>query len=335
AGAAGPGDDRPRYYRSGPRGRRRKTIAFGRVRDVPSWHWAGFEIGRELSKHYEVVLFDRLDHPPPCDALFLIKRKPDDAFVAALRQQGTALVYCPIDAYQTAPEIAADGELLHACSMVMVHCERLLPLLRPHCAQTHFVEHSARYALPEMAAYKDDGFVLWIGHVQYVPYLIHWLAAHPVDREIRILTDLDSEPGWERARANAARVGLALDVACTAGTIGGYPVARWSERRQQEMMRACKAALDIKHTALFNQHHKPPTKVQQFVASGIPCAVNPDAYSAEYFRRRGFETAAPTDAARWLSREYWDATRQAGARLRRETSLEAVAARYRQLIDAL
>lgn len=75
------------------------------------------------------------------------------------------------------------------------------------------------------------------------------------------------------------------------GRVGGHRALPWSERRQREMMRACKAAFDVKHTALFSQRHKPPTKGQQYVASGIPCALNPESYSAEYFRRRGFDPA--------------------------------------------
>jgi hypothetical protein len=171
--------------------------------------------------------------------------------------------------------------------------------------------------------------------VQYVPYLLRWLAEHPIEREVRILTDLDSERGWARAHGTAAQLGLSIELSRAPTAIAGHPACQWSERRQLEMMRACKAALDVKHTVLFNQHHKPPTKAQQFVASGIPCAVNPEAYSAEYFRSRGFDPASPDDPARWLSRDYWEETRRAGARLRRETSIEAVAARYRELIESL
>jgi hypothetical protein len=219
--------------------------------------------------------------------------------------------------------------------MLLVHSERLLPLLRPYCRETHFVEHYARFALDELAPYRSEGFVLWIGQLAYVPYLLRWLDEHPLEREVRILTDLDNERGWVRARANAARLGGSIELQHGPATLAGHRCFQWSERRQQDMMRACKAALDVKDTALFSQQHKPPTKAQQFVASGIPCAVNPEAYSAEYFRRRGFDLASPADAERWLSHEYWEATRAAAERLRAETSLAAVAARYRQLIESL
>jgi len=100
-------------------------------------------------------------------------------------------------------------------------------------------------------------------------------------------------------------------------------------------MRACKAAIDVKMTATFNQRYKPPTKAQQYVASGIPFAVNPDSYSAEYFRLRGFDVASPLDGARWLSEAYWEATRVVGEQLRFTTSLQAVGARYRELIESV
>ena len=80
---------------------------------------------------------------------------------------------------------------------------------------------------------------------------------------------------------------------------------------------------------------KPAAKAQQYVASGVPVAVNSDSYSAEYFLTRGFEVASPDDTDRWLSREYWEETHAAGERLRAATSLEAVAARYRELIESL
>lgn len=101
-------------------------------------------------------------------------------------------------------------------------------------------------------------------------------------------------------------------------------------------MRECKAALDVKMTTVFGQRHKPPTKVQQFVASGVPVAINADSYSAEYFRvHHGFELASPLDPERWLSRDYWEATRACGEALRATTSLAAVGARYRELLESL
>jgi hypothetical protein len=327
----------PRCYRSValPRRRTRKTIAFGRMRDKPSWSWAGFDVARELSRDYDVVIYDRAYEPPDCDVVFAIKKRPADSFLAAARRRGTKLVYCPIDVYRSAEEIECDAELLGSCAMVLVHCERLLPLVRRCGGRAQFIEHHSRFALSEMADYHERGYVLWIGSCQYVPYLARWLERHPLAFEVRLLTDIDNAAARAKAQEHAAEIGMEFVVPADTASIAGCRVHRWSERRQRDMMRVCRAAIDIKMTEVFNQHYKPPTKAQQYVASGIPFAVNPESYSAEYFRVRGFEVASPLDTERWLSREYWQATRVAAQRLRAETSLASVAARYRELIESL
>ena len=313
----------------------RKRIAFGPVRDLPSWGWVGFDTARELSKYYDVRIYDSWSSPPDCDILFAVKEQPPERFVLEAQRKKAKLIYCPIDVYSEIGQLARDADLFRACAMVLVHCERLLPLVRPYCASVHFVDHHTRYATREMVEYKDAGYILWIGGCQYVPYLVRWLEHHPIEHEIRILTDIDDYRARHAARVLAAEIGMRFGVYRSTRSIAGCGVYEWSELRQQRMMRECKGALDIKMTARFEQAHKPPTKAQQYVASGIPFAVNPDSYSAEYFRARGFQIASPADTGRWLSREYWEETRTWGERLRAATSIEAVGARYRQLIEML
>jgi hypothetical protein len=326
----------PRFYRSSSistgRGR---TVAFGRVRDKPSWGWVGFDVARELSKHYDVVLYDSRSRPPPCDVLFLVKKRPTDLFVERALRNGAKLVYCPIDEYDGTEQIAADAAFLGTCTAVVVHCERLVPLLRSHCPDVRFVEHHARYALDEMVGYKDRGYLLWIGGCQYVPFLLAWLERHPIPHELKILSDFANDNARVLAREHADAVGVRLEISADTTAVAGHRVYRWSEERQRQMMRECRAALDVKATRFFNQRHKPPAKAQQYVVSGVPLAVNADSYSAEYFRGRGFDVASPLEVERWLSREYWEETRVAGEQLRGATSIEAVAAHYRQLIESI
>jgi TOD1/MUCI70, glycosyltransferase-like domain len=326
----------PRFYRSSSiSSGRGRTIAFGRVRDKPSWSWVGFDVARELARHYDVILYDSMTRAPRCDVLFVVKKRPHDRFVEQALQNGTKLVYCPIDDYDGPEQIAADAAFLGACSMLVVHCERLIPALRPHCPNVHFVEHHTRYALHEMADYKESGYVLWIGSCQYVPFLLAWLEQHPIEHEIKILSDFEKDNARAKAYEHAAAMGLGLEISHDTTSVAGHRVYRWSEERQQQMMDECRAALDVKMTRFFAQRHKPPAKAQQYVASGIPFAVNPDSYSAEYFRSRGFDVASPLEPQRWFSREYWEATRAAAERLRAATSIEVVAARYRELIESL
>jgi hypothetical protein len=180
--------------------------------------------------------------------------------------------------------LARDADFLRACTRVIVHCERLLPLIQVHNPDVHFVEHHARYALPAMVAFKENGFILWVGGFQYVPYLVRWLEQHPLAHEIRILTDFENQRARNAARVCAAEIGVRLVLSELTTVIAGCRLFSWSERLQAEMMRDCKAAVDIKMTEKFEQYLKPPTKAQQYVASGIPFAVNSDSYSAEYFR---------------------------------------------------
>jgi|SRR5271168_345512 len=309
----------------------RRTVAFGPEREFPSWDWVGFDTTRELSKYYQMTIYDSgRTVPPDCNVLFIVKVKPSPEFVVAARRKGSRIVYCPIDFYESQKQLVSDADFLRACDMVLVHSERLLPLVQSYCPNSHFVEHHSRYSLPEMAEYKDHGFVLWVGGCQYLASFVRWLQKHPIGAEVKILTDIDH--AWSR---RGARRYATLSLSRKTWSIAGCEVYPWSEKSQLEMLRECKAAIDVKQIEMFNQYYKPPTKAQKYIGSGIPFAVNPGSYSAEYFRTRGFVTASPSETDRWFSREYWEETRSFGRKLREYTSLEAVGSRYKELIDSL
>jgi hypothetical protein len=79
--------------------------------------------------------------------------------------------------------------------------------------------------------------------------------------------------------------------------------------------------------------HKAPVKAQKFIASGIPFAINPESYSAEYFSSQGFKLPTPADADYWLSRDYWEKTQSVGKGLRMNLSLEKVGSTFKHIID--
>ncbi len=263
--------------------------------------------------------------------MFIIKERPSHRFIDAARQKGSRIVYCPIDFYQSQAHLVGDADFLRACDMVLVHCERLLPLIRSYCPNSHFVEHHDGYSLPEMGEFKEKGFILWVGGCQYLGYVFSWLQQHPIRNEVKLLTDLNKAWSTRGARRYAS---LSLSRK-TPSIIAGYEVYSWSERLQFEMMRECKAAIDVKQVEIFNQYYKPPTKAQKYIGSGIPFAVNPESCSAEYFRTRGFQVASQLETDRWFSRSYWEDTRRFGRKLREYTSLEAVGLRYKELVESL
>jgi hypothetical protein len=307
-------------------------LAIGPACDVPSWRWVGADTSRELAKYFDVALFDSFKRIPPCDAVLIIKRRPPLQVAKALHDRGVKVIFAPIDLYAGHTEIHRDSALLEGCDLVLSHSEPLLKSLRPYCARIALVEHHGKYTLPALASYKRAGYVLWIGGLQYAPYLLDWLARHPLQREVKILTDLGN---WEAdcaARNLARRLGLRLDIG--PHSINGYEARTWSKTEQLRMMQECKAAIDIKGDD-FNQLTKPPTKAQKFVSSGIPFACNSETSASQYFRERGFELACPLEQDRWFSRDYWQQTHRFASDLRERISIEFVGHCYRTELQSL
>lgn len=309
-----------------------KRLAIGPIRDYPSWDWVGEAVARELADDYEIALFRDFWPAPRADAVMVIKQRPPKQFVRALRTLGSKLVYLPIDIYNEEREIHQDAAALAACDLVLSHSEPLLDRLGAYCARTAFVEHHGKYTTPELLPYRPDGFVLWVGGLQNLPYLLKWLEEVAVTRELELLTDIGNPSAVRAAQRLARRIGVRLRI--EAGRINGIPAHAWSEAKQHQMMRACKAAIDIKGGD-FNQRMKPPAKAQKFVSSGIPLACNADGAAAAYFRARGFELATPAAEDRWYSHDYWRETQRFANELRETISIEAVARRYRQQLASL
>jgi hypothetical protein len=81
--------------------------------------------------------------------------------------------------------------------------------------------------------------------------------------------------------------------------------------------------------------HKPPAKAIDFLAAGVPLAMNADSSSVDHLAGMGFDVPDPQDHERWLSRAYWDETRRFGAALAEMYSRERVAWRNWRLIEGV
>ncbi len=307
------------------------TLAIGPRTGAPSWEWVGQAISSELSSDFNVVLFDSFEQVGNAELVLIIKQRPPASFVAEALGRGSRLFFVPIDVYHDPREIAADAGMLEACEAVLLHSEALLPALSPYCRKIIPVEHHGRFILPAPARYQPEGFLLWLGAFEHLPYLLRWLDCHPPPLEVRLLTNLNSRPGRVAGHFVAHKLGISVRV--TDGEINGYPVSEWGEAAQAEMMQTCRAAIDIKGES-FNQRMKPPTKAQQFAASGVPFGCNPGHPAIAYFRIRGFEVAEAADFRRLLSQSYWEETQRLAVRLREDLSLPAVSQAYRQALSA-
>jgi hypothetical protein len=285
-----------------------------------------------LDGDYAVTTFDSFESAPVADIVFAVKERPPARFADEVQSRQARLVYAPVDIYQSPAEIAADAAMLTRCDLVLVHGETLLPYIAPFTGRVEMAEHHLRFLLDEPAPYRTEGYVLWVGASGNLPYLLHFLTLHPMPYEIRLLTDAFSKERRIATHYLAARLGVRLHFG--KDEINGLPAFAWSEAAQAQMMRSCRAALDIKGQD-FNQAIKPPTKAQKFIASGIPFACNAGSPMAGYFRKRGFNLAQPEDTVRLFSRDYWNETRQVAARLRTALSFGSVSAAYRGKLQNL
>jgi hypothetical protein len=306
-----------------------KRLAIGPETGSPSWEWVGLGTAGELRKYFEVVVFADFGAPPDADLVLVVKQRPPLNFVDAVRRRGGKVFFAPVDVYQAESEIAADREVLANCETVLLHSEALRPAIEPYCRTLATVEHHARFALGHLVPYKEEGVVLWIGAFEHVPHILEWLELHPLPAEIVLLTDLANRQSRIAGHFEAHRLGLSLRV--DAGAINGYATEQWSEAAQAGLMGACKAAIDIKGSS-FNQASKPPTKAQQFVASGIPFACNKGHPAASYFRARGFQLAEAGDFERLMSPAYWAETQSFARGWRHALSIEAVGQSYRSIL---
>ncbi len=296
--------------------RSRRVIAFGpRMPDFGSWQWVGADIADELSKDFDVRIFDR--EIPPADLVVFVKFKPEPDVVRRI-SHSSAVIYCPIDVYGSSGEIDADAAALGACDRVLIHCERLRKYFTAY-APVEYIDHHVKFSAPMRSIFITDGPILWVGVRSNLPPLVEWVNRQHLPDELWILTNPENPTEIPRP-----------------DEVGFQPhnrirIERWSAERQREWTTVCRGALDIKGDD-FRARHKPPAKSIDFLASGIPIALQPDSSAAEYYSHRGFKSANLDDVDRWRSHEYWQEVRRFGTELLDLLSRERIGRSWSRII---
>jgi hypothetical protein len=293
-------------------------VAFGpELPDWGSWDWIGADLCHFLEGAYRTITFAGAEIPK-CDVCVIVKH-PLPAELLTMLTRRAAVIYCPVDCFGSAFEIDAYGAALRQCARIVIHSERLRKYFAPY-APVEFIDHHCKFVAPLRDVYHDQSEILWVGVRSNLPTLIDWVNRHRPPGRLRVLTNLEDPAHLPTATEIGFRHGL--DVI----------IEQWSPATHRQRMVESRAALDIKGDD-FRARHKPPAKAIDFVASGIPLAMNSESAPVEHLARMGFDVASPLDLNRWLSREYWEETRSFGSALRELLSLERVGRRWRRLID--
>lgn len=298
-------------------------VAIGPVATVPSWNWVGLDAVKELSKYFQVEIFNSFNTLPGASVIIVVKKMPPLDFVKTATDKGKKIIYLPIDYFESPEEIKIHSPSLRMISVILSHAESLMDYFKAY-APVYLIEHANKYMLPKMAEYKPGSFVLWVGGYQFVPYILHWLSYHPIPGKLIFCTDYNNKSAITRAGMLADRMKTPLK--------HSYEMQEWSESTQKQLMQEAKAAMDIKGGE-FSQIHKPPTKAQKYIASGIPFAINRGNNCFDYFFNRGLTLCEPNDTINWFSEHYFQHIRDFGKKVRILTSSEEVGRLLKKCVE--
>lgn len=280
-----------------------------------SWEWLGQSMILAFERYAEVTTFNYDQEPPNDGAVIIIKHPPPPTWWKSLPPEIPA-IYAPVDFYESLRDIDAHAPWLIQLKHVVVHSHRLLPYFLSYVPVT-YLDHQLRFIHDEMIQPNPDGPVLWIGVHTSLPPLIDWLGSHRLPRPLHILTNLDPCPPADL------------------GFNASHPIVlqRWSPERHLAILKEVSGALDIKGSD-FRSRHKPPTKALDYLAAGLPVALESNSSSAEYLRSLGFQVEAP-DSSEWFSGQYLASCHQFGQRLRSTHHATNLASHWWKIISEL
>ncbi len=295
----------------------RPTLAFGpELPHFGSWQWLGADLQRGLSHEFEARSFST--EIPPTDIVVIIKFLPSLETLQVLRRS-SRIVFCPVDVYFNDIEIQQDAQRLKLCHAIVTHAPSLQAYFRPF-APTFDMPHHVKYVTDLSSQRSDQGPILWVGVQANLEPLVTWLKSHKLPRELVILTD-ESDPAGRNRIHQQIRALQPVEV---------HP---WTPENHLRWLDRCSAAIDIKGDD-FRARHKPATKACDYLASGIPIALEPESNPAQILQQLGFRAVSPTDD-NWFSPEYRQECLQFGAALREVLSLRRIAIRWAWLFQKL
>ncbi len=200
------------------------TVAFGP--EAPgwgSWDWVGSDLARALARDFTTRLF-RAWEEPECDVIILIKHPPRPDWIERVAR-GAAIIYAPVDAYDSAAAIDADAAWLRKCARIVIHCDRLRKYFAPY-ATVEYVDHHVKFAAPVRESFQPRGNLLWVGVRSNLTPLIRWVNAHDLPAPLDVLSNFE-DPG---RITSPTQLGFRTDA--------GVRIHHWSPERQTALTTA-------------------------------------------------------------------------------------------------
>ena len=288
--------------------------------EAGSWNWIGNHLLESISEPFRISIYHPSETSIAPDVLIWIKIPPSIDMLERLPRT-TKVIYAPIDFYGSSAEIDQDFLSLCRCDFIVLHTSRLEKYFRSYAPVETF-DHPLKYTVPLRKEFVLSGPILWVGVRDNLPPVIEWSNRNTLPEELWILTN----------PADPTRVPIASDYGFQRGNKVRMDV--WSPEKQREWMQLARGAVDVKG-ADFRSRHKPPTKAADFLASGLPLALNADTSPREYCAELGFEVALSEDIDRWFSEEYWSECCQFGEKLQSLLSPEKVAQDWMNLLKKM
>lgn len=290
------------------------TVAIGpAMPGIGSWDWVGIDSITALSDHFRVTTWS--EKIPECDVAIIVKYGFSADAIASAKTP--LLIYMPIDRYGSSADIDSHGRLLAQCARIVCHSNTLVHYFRSY-APVDYLDHAIRYVPPleERRSRADD--ILYIGMRSSISPLVSWVNSNSLAGPLLVLTNLED---GERAAPRQLGFKPHVDVR----------IERWTVQRHLEAAASAALAIDIKGND-FRQRHKPPAKALDFLAAGLPLAMNLASSGARHLAEIGFQIANPRDVSKWTSPEYRRETEQFGAFLRENLSIERIGERLREIV---
>lgn len=311
-------------------------IAFGPMIGLPSTGWVGEDVAKFLSDEHNISYFKNFDEYCDADTIIILKIMPPLDWIIKCKQKNKKLIYIPIDYFYNAKLLERDGIKLTCFDSIMVHNLRLGRFIETYNKNVFEIDHYLKYKITAPSTFKNKGYILWVGHLEYLPPLFDTLKDITLTSPLKLLVDLENieekESFLRESILNICKEFTLTKINDEKYLLNDLMIEQWTKEKQHDYLVGCKAAFDTKGNT-FAHNLKPPTKAQKYVYNRIPFAIDPHSYAYEYFLNKGLSLPSLKDEERWLSEEYFNELNTFVDADGASQALEYVAKSYLAIID--